>query len=52
MDAPVRKEKKPREKKTGDKPGAAAKVTPQQVRQAVYLVFIISCFPLLSIFPI
>lgn len=31
MDAPVRKEKKPREKKTGDKPGAAAKVTPQQL---------------------
>ena len=44
MDAPVQKEKKVKEKKTGEKPGEAAKVTPEQVCQAAHLVSIISCF--------
>ena len=33
-----------KEKKTGEKPGEAAKVTPEQVCQAAHLVSIISCF--------
>ena len=40
MDAPVKKTKqRGPKKKTGDKPGAAAKVTPEQVCPAAIFVF-------------